>query len=349
MTQENLQMRKPRQKSIEIREYILENVYAHPQDIASLTAARFKITRPAVLRHVKKLISEGVLAVHGVTRDRRYELLPLVDEDFSIALSPNVEEDKIWRHLVLPILHQLPANVMSICEYGITEIVNNAIDHSEGTVLEIHVKQSAARIEFTLKDDGIGIFNKIWRDLHLGEPREAILELSKGKVTTDPERHTGEGIFFVSRMFDRFAIASGGLLYTLIELGDDFFPLANDSNVGTTVKMSISTLSKRTVQSVFDQYASEDFDYIFSKTEVPVALARLGNENLVSRSQARRLLSRLGEFQSIKLDFGGVESIGQPFADEIFRVYVRNHPEAEITSVNSSDAVERMIRRVSFG
>jgi anti-sigma regulatory factor (Ser/Thr protein kinase) len=269
----------------------------------------------------------------------------LVDESFSIALSPDVEEDKVWRHLVRPLLRGLSSNVMSICEYGMNEMINNAIDHSEGTQLEIRVVQSAANIEFVVKDDGIGIFNKIKRELQLGEPREAILELSKGKLTTDPDRHTGEGIFFVSRMFDKFVVVSGSLYYSANDLGDEgLYPTAT-SDSGTTVTMSISTLSKRNLREVFDLYASEDFDYTFSRTDVPVALARFGSENLVSRSQARRLLTRLDEFKSIALDFGGIESIGQPFADEIFRVYARFNPEVEIMSINANEAVERMIRR----
>ena len=40
--------------------------------------------------------------------------------------------------------------------------------------------------------------------MHLLDERHAILELSKDQLTTDPARHTGDGIFFTSRMFDSF-------------------------------------------------------------------------------------------------------------------------------------------------
>jgi anti-sigma regulatory factor (Ser/Thr protein kinase) len=342
-------MRKPRQRSIEIRDYVLENVSAHPEDITVLTADQFDISRPAVLRHIHKLLDEGLLIAHGTTRDRRYELTLLVNDRFSIGLSPDVEEDKIWRHLVYPLLRELSTNVLSICEYGMNEIANNAIDHSEGTELEIRVQQSAASIDFMVRDNGIGIFNKIKSELQLGELREAILELSKGKLTTDPDRHTGEGIFFVSKMFDSFVVASEGLHYAVSDFKDENLPQAGVSDGGTEVAMSISALSNRTPRQVFDRYASDDFDYTFSKTKIPVALAKLGTENLVSRSQARRLLTRLNEFESITLDFDGVESIGQPFADEVFRVYARNNPEVEITTINSNEAVTRMVRRARSG
>jgi hypothetical protein len=339
-------MRKPRKKSIEIRNFILENIGNHPRDITLLTSEQFDISRPAVLRHVHKLIAEGAIIAHGTTRDRQYELRLLVDESFTFNLSNNVEEDKIWRHLVRPLLREMPGNVMSICEYGINKMVNNAIDHSEGTKADIHVEQSAAGVSFLVIDDGIGIFNKIQRDLHLSEPRQAIFELSKGKLTTDPIRHTGEGIFFVSRMFDDFVVYSEGLFFSPYDTNVEMLPDSMIEKGGTTISMGVSTFSDRILQEIFDHYTSDGFEYTFSKTDVPVTLATFGDESLVSRSQARRLLARFHEFDEISLDFRDVDSIGQAFADEIFRVYAQNNPGIEINTVNTNEQIERMIRRV---
>jgi len=339
-------MRKTRKKSTEIRTFILENIANQPRDITLLTSEQFDITRPAVLRHVQKLIDEGAIVAHGKTRDRHYELKLFVDEAFSFSLSTDVEEDKVWRHLVRPLLRGIPGNVMSICEYGMSEMINNVIDHSEGAEAEIHVEQSAARVTFLVADDGIGIFKKIQRDLHLGEPRQAILELSKGKLTTDPSRHTGEGIFFASRMFDSFVVLSEGLFFSPMDTDISRLPDSGSEEGGTTVSMGISTLSNRTIQEVFDLYTSDDFEYSFSKTDIPVALAAFGDENLVSRSQARRLLARFHEFKEVSLDFSDVDTIGQAFSDEIFRVFSRNNPSIEISAINTNEQIERMIRRV---
>jgi len=65
----------------------------------------------------------------------------------------------------------------------------------------------------------------------------------------------------------------------------------------------------------------QDNDFGFSKTHIPVFLAAYGEDNLISRSQAKRLLVRFERFKEIILDFENVESIGQAFADEIFRVF----------------------------
>lgn len=339
-------MRAPRKKTVEIRDFILENVGNHPKDITAFVADHFGISRPAVLRHVNGLIDRGFLKAQGTTKARRYELKPLVQDSFSFRLKEDVEEDKVWRHLVRPLLHDLPDNVMRICEYGVNEIINNTIDHSEGSRVSVEVEQSAVELSFLLSDDGVGIFTKIQRDLKLAEKRQAILELSKGRLTTDPENHTGEGIFFVSRMFDRFVIFSDGLFFSPDELGYDDLEFLDISSPGTGVWMRINSRSTKTILQVFDRYASEvDDDFRFSKTDVPVSLASFGGENLVSRSQARRLLHRLHGFRTITLDFKGVEYMGQAFADEVFRVYARNNHDIEIEVINANQDIFKMIRR----
>jgi len=66
-------------RSSEIRDFILSNVGEHPNEIAGLTAAHFKITRQAVSRHLKKLVDEKALTPEGHTRSRSYRLTPLSD------------------------------------------------------------------------------------------------------------------------------------------------------------------------------------------------------------------------------------------------------------------------------
>ena len=134
-------------------------------------------------------------------------------------------------------------------------------------------------------------------------------ELSKGKLTTDPVNHTGEGIFFSSRMFDEYAILSGGVYFSHeYNKPEDWIMERNNPITGTTVFMKMANNSARKIKSVFDDYAS-GVDYGFDKTVVPVSLARYGNEWLVSRSQAKRLLARIDRFKIVILDF----EVAHPF------------------------------------
>ena len=65
----------------------------------------------------------------------------------------------------------------------------------------------------------------------------------------------------------------------------------------------------------------------------------------MSRSQARRVLTRFERFSEVLLDFHGIEIIGQGFADEIFRVFRREHPEIRVIWGRTTEKVERMISR----
>jgi anti-sigma regulatory factor (Ser/Thr protein kinase) len=337
-------MKKTQKKTDEIHQFILENVEEHPAGITSIVSEKFGISRQASHRHVHRLVQEGLLIAHGATRDRTYEAKPLVE--FSINLSiKGLQEDKVWREHIRTYLENLPKNILSICQYGFTEMVNNAIDHSEGRELDIFLRRTYKVIEMNLVDNGVGIFNKIQNELSLDDQLHAILELAKGKLTTDPDRHTGEGIFFTSRMFDEFSILSGKLYFKHFEPDNDWL-LEDTEEVhqGTDILMKISTSSNRTTKEVFDRFTAEG-DYGFSKTHVPVFLARYGDENLVSRSQAKRLLARFERFREIILDFNDVDSIGQAFADEIFRVFVSQHPNNYLYHINANEQVTAMIKR----
>lgn len=69
------------------------------------------------------------------------------------------------------------------------------------------------------------------------------------------------------------------------------------------------------------------------------------NVLLLSRSQAKRLLSRFEKFEEVMLDFKDVQTIGQAFADEIFRVFALQHPEVSIIAINTTPEVQQMINR----
>ena len=227
-------------------------------------------------------------------------------------------------------------------------MVNNAIDHSDGTVFTVRVRRELDSIVIFILDNGEGIFRWITRLCDLVDERQAIIELSKGKLTTDPSKHSGQGIFFTSKMFDSFVIDSFGLEYSHDHSAnfDWLHEIETDKNIGTAIYMKISLNSTRTVKEVFDEYtAGEDDDFSFNKTVVPVKLAIFGHEQLVSRSQAKRLLARIENFKIVLFDFDGVDQIGQAFADEIFRVYKLRYPEITLLDTNSSDEVKAMIKR----
>lgn len=341
-----MDMPRYRDRTLEIRNFVLRHVNDHPKDITALAIAEFGISRPAVLRHIRNLIGDGTLIAHGKTRDRHYALKPVAEIELPLEITPDLAEDRIWRQHIRPLLKGVPANVIAICQYGFTEMLNNVVDHSEADMGLVKLTHTAASIRIAILDNGIGIFRKIQTELGLEDQHHAIPELSKGKLTTDPEHHTGEGIFFTSRAFDRFEILSGDLFFSHDNLGGDWLLERDDTGPGTHVTLEIDPRSDRRLQDVFDRYAAEGDDFGFTRTIVPVILARYGDDNLVSRSQAKRLLARFERFKEVVLDFKGVETIGQAFADEVFRVYPGQHPQVQLIPRNYDEQVGNMIRRV---
>jgi len=338
-----------RGNSESVRAYIIRHVAANPHDIAKLACERFAISRQAVNRHLAHLVEEGALVGSGNTRNREYRLRQTDVWRRIYQFADNLSEDVVWRDDVRPALDSLPANVMTIWQHGCTEMFNNAIDHSEGRSVAVALTRSAADTEMLISDDGIGIFHKIQTRLGLIDERHALLELAKGKLTTDPARHSGEGIFFTSRMFDEFQILSGGVYFSHKRGAEHDWLLEREKfGVGTAVFMRLNNHTTRTTRKVFNEFASGG-DFSFSKTVVPVTLARYGDENLVSRSQARRLIARVEKFRHVLLDFDGVSDIGQAFADEVFRVFASAHPGVDISPINASAAVKQMIQHVVPG
>ncbi|MDZ7402627.1 MAG: DUF4325 domain-containing protein [candidate division KSB1 bacterium] len=319
-------------------------IAGHQKDIISITAEKFGVTRQTVRGHLQKLADENRIVIKGTSRAKTYEVKPLADIARQMPLTRDLQEDVLWRQHIRPHLQGVAANIIEICQYGFTEMTNNAIEHSAGRKLSIALKYTSALIEMRVADNGIGIFQKIQTALHLDDPIHTILELVKGKLTTDPEHHTGEGIFFTSRLFDDFAIMSGNLVFAHRNNKDWRLEDAETPIKGTMVILKINPMTKRTAKAVFDRYASEE-DYGFSRTHIPVSLARYGDENLVSRSQARRLLVRFERFKEIILDFKGITMVGQAFADEIFRVFAREHPHLHLTPVHANADIMKMISR----
>ena len=338
-------MTRVRSRGEKIRGFIINNVEKHPTDVAKITADKFDITRQAVNKHLKKLVDEHALNQHGNTRNRTYRLHPLEEWQENYLITDKLAEDIVWRQDVAPSLGQIPENVVDIWHYGFTEMFNNAIDHSNGATITVQLKKTATSTELALYDDGIGIFKKIQAELDLLDERHAILELAKGKLTTDPDNHTGEGIFFTSRMFDDFEILSGGTYFShKFGENEDWILERDKFSSGTAVWMKLNNHTSRTTKKIFDQFTSED-DFGFTKTVVPVRLAQYGDDKLVSRSQAKRLLARVDRFRTVLFDFKGVDSIGIAFADEVFRVFALKHPEIELIPINTNSAVRPVIHR----
>lgn len=178
----------------------------------------------------------------------------------------------------------------------------------------------------------------------MADLQEGLLALSKGKVTTDPKNHTGEGVFFSSRMVDQFIIEANSIRYFKDNYNDDWTYQQLPTGNGTKIILFVSRSCTRTIKDVFLAYTESD-NLGFNKTEILVELSRFKDESLISRSQAKRILETLHTFSRIVLDFRNIETVGQGFVDEVFRVFQNQYPTIQIKYQNANDDIIFMIKR----
>lgn len=330
----------------QIRNAICHHVFWDEASPVAAVASEFSVTRQAAQKHLQRLVDEGAVRPFGRSPHRRYRLTPLRRTKLTLTLNSPGTEDEAWARAGIPLAYRMSADERDIWHYGLTEMVNNAIDHSEGRELLVRAFRTAASVHLEVADDGIGIFKKLAAAVNVKEERQSILELTKGKFTTDPKRHTGEGIFFTSRAFDRFQIESGELQFSRTTNGA---PLLSEIPgrlcTGTRVLLDLLLPSSRTLREVFSRHSSGPDEYRFSKTQIPLKLLAPGGDSLISRSEAKRALARIGSFDQVVLDFTGIRTVGQAFADEVFRVFAGANPGIRLIPQNANEQITGMIRR----
>ena len=310
--------------------------------------------------HVRVLTDRGVLA--STTTEgghRRYHLPTAMAEwgrhrarersdDTSIEFETTrpiagLAEDEVWaaaRTAIFP--HNEPAAARKILGYAFTEMLNNAIDHSRGMSVAVSVRRAGNRLLTVIEDDGIGVFANLVEQIGLPDAVAAIQELSKGKLTTDPSRHTGQGIFFTSKVVDVFSLAANGIEWIVDNLRDDIAIARSDVSLGTRVTLNIDLGTDRNLAAVFDEFSSVDGG--FNRTRPVVKLFEIGTE-FVSRSEAKRLAARLDQFAEVELDFEGVDGVGQGFVDELFRVWAAENPATTLIPIRMNAEVARAVGR----
>lgn len=317
---------------------------------------KFGVSRQYVNRFISKLLIEDHLLKIGRGNNVSYVLNDIRNTELGIEnniFKKDFKNKDLEEHKILDLIEKdfllnikIQENIKSIFDYSFTEMLNNAIDHSNSTHIKIETLIVNDYLEFKVEDFGIGVFKNIKNKKKLNSELEAVQELLKGKTTTAPSMHSGEGIFFTSKVADVFELNSfGNVLIVDNEIEDVFFKKTNILKKGTTVLFRINLKSNRHLNDIFKKYTDLDSgNFGFNKTEVLIKLYNIGGIH-ISRSQARRVLSGLDKFDHIVLDYENVPTIGQAFADEVYRVFQNKYINIKIEDINKCEAVDFMIQR----
>ena len=337
-----------------IKKLILAKIKQKGQIKSADIVKATSFSREYINRFLQELRDEGKIVLIGKSSASRYVLADKKEIEKAkkeilnfqkTYINKGLSEDLIFGEVKKEsgIFIDLPKNIEDILEFSFLEMLNNAIEHSQSKEIKVIISRDKKDIIFGIHDNGVGIFNNIKKIKKLSGEMEAIEFLLKGKQTTAPETHTGQGIFFTSKIADTLSIKSYGKNLRFVNNIDDIIVEDSKSILkGTSVIFVIDLKSKRTTEEEFRKYTNEDFE--FTKTKVVVKLYKIGTK-FISRSEARRLVIGLDEFKEVLLDFKDVETVGQGFADEVFRVWQNKHPDIEIKYENANESVEFMIKR----
>lgn len=327
----------------EIREIVNNLVLTKGSFSSGDISAATGLSRQAVHRYLRQLVASGRIVLEGKGRGARYRSRASVFHAH-LTRTAGLAEDRVWddARAALPRLTEFK-NAAAIVAHAFTEMLNNAIDHSGSSAIdvEVDVEVDARLARFIVRDEGVGAFENVRAKLGLDSGLAALQEISKGKISTQPEHHSGEGIFFTSKMARTFELEANGLLWIIDNVRHDQSISEGPSRAGTTVRFETSLVETRTLEDIYAPYTH---DFEFDSSRVVVKLFEHG-VRFVSRSEAKRLLAGLERFRHVILDFAGVEGIGQGFADEVFRVWARRHAETHVRAENMTVPVTFMVER----
>jgi len=316
----------------------------------------FGVSRQYANALIAQLVnSKGLLRI-GSTKNAFY-VLPEYAKNHPEILPTKYfkrfKNDKLEEHnVILEIEKKFPQfsgfkeHIRNIFTFAFSEMLNNAIEHSQSENISVEVSAINNELLFIVSDSGVGVFRSVMKKKKLKSELEAIQDLLKGKTTTMPKSHSGEGIFFTSKSGDVFILDSFGTQMNINNKTGDISARQVKSKIGTRVIFRINIDSQKHLSEVFKKYTNikEPGAYGFDKTEIRVKLYTVGGVH-ISRSQARRILYGLEKFKIILFDFDNVPIVGQAFADEIYRVFHKKHPSIELQEINMSEAVKFMIDR----
>lgn len=303
------------------------------------------VSRATAHRRLSELVKRRRLALRGSGREAHY-VLPAHRWRKPVK---GLAEDVLWREME-PALADLgmDATGLAVAGYAVTELVNNVIDHSGAKQVTVTAERVGEAVGIAVQDEGVGAFARAKEAHGFSSLEDTLLALEKGKLTSDPARHSGEGLFFVSKAVTRFRLESGPLAWIVDnEAEDTSVAVVKPPRKGTRVTLELVPGTLKPLADVFRAFTDPE-TLAFTRTRTTVKLAAVGTR-LLSRSEAKRVLVGAEKFHVVELDFHGVELVGQGFCDEVFRVFASAHKDVEFVALRMNDSVAFMVKRARAG
>lgn len=325
--------------------WITEVALHCPQGLRDVVAQRLQLKPVAAGRLLQRLVDLQWLVREGSPRRPTWRpgAMRQVVRRYALA---GLHEDQPWAEDFLPCF-VLPDPVARMAQHAFTELVNNAIAHSGGSMVTVSMRQTPQQLQLLVSDDGRGIFDAIGETYQITDPAQAMLELAKGKLSTRPDGHNGRGLFFTARLADVIDLHANAQAFQQREWQREQWHRTRPAcRQGSAVYVAFNLDTERRLDDVLRRYSLDGQGYGFERTVVPLQLVTSAQCALASRAQAQRVALRLQRFRRVELDFDGLAEIGHGFADELLRVFAHEHPEVDLVPVNMAPRVAAMVDSV---
>lgn len=331
----------PRHALAELTPWITAAALAQGAQLPQHLMQRLGVSRRQASVLLRRLADAQWLLNAGTPRRPRWQPGPLrqVVQRYELA---GLQEDEPWRRDFAPFF-ALPAPVRRMAQHAFTELLNNAVDHSGGRSVTVSMRQTPLQLQLLVSDDGVGLFDRIRDSFGLDDPALALFELGKGKLTSDPARHRGHGLFFTARLADVFDLHANAAAFQRRGWQPrQWHATRTAAPTGTSVYWAVALDTPRTLEQVLREHGADGATPSFDRTELPLALLAGPDGVLASRAEARRVAARLAQFESADLDFAGIADLGHGFADELLRVIAAERPALQLRPLNLQGAAAAM-------
>ena len=266
--------------------------------------------RPYVSKMLRQLLEERRVKCIRIGRYVYYELDTaevLIDEDVILS---GLDDELYWSRLNDDggFFSEMSEQAKNAIYFGFTEMLNNAVDHSKSGAGYVKIWHDDGKVRFIVRDRGIGVFRNVMVRKGFDNVMTAIQNLLKGKLTTMPAFHSGEGIFWTSKIADKFVLSSYDYRLTVDGKLDDYMveKIGEEEMVlGTMVYFEISEDTTKSLSELFREYSFDKKSASLDETVIPVKLYEEG-EVWISRSQAKKVLAGLEKFKRVVFDFKGI-------------------------------------------
>lgn len=326
----------------QIQSFILNNLSKHQRDIIKAAIGKFGVSRQAVLKHMNTLIREKKVVAYGKTKDRYYELEPILNYSRLFELAKDTKVDHFLQNEIIPNLKKLPKNIFELCEFALNALLTNVYDHSGATHFSVKIFSTQKETHVVVMDNGSGIFQHIRDGLGLEGKTISAIELAKGSsLGIQTDNHAGDDLHAVIMLFDIITIDSSEISLCYEKKLDCWSLEDSKQAKGTKIHLRVSTKSNVTCDDTFAKIFGKES----TNLRIPVNLARTNGELLASRYQAQKLMYNIELSKGITFDFKGIKMIGPAFAHELVWIIRKKNLSLDIDWINAEKTVDLLMSR----